>query len=91
MLQVSKYKRTNITFEVFLYESAKWILPDSTVVFRAPLDQRGLGMVTQDTSCPASVLRTTSSRIFGFLDGRKAHLLVSSGNDCLTLFLLFQN
>ncbi|WAR25690.1 hypothetical protein MAR_011394 [Mya arenaria] len=49
--EVSQYRRTNISYEVFLYEGATWVWPDSTVEFRRTLDQRALGMDTGATSC----------------------------------------
>ncbi|XP_052779121.1 uncharacterized protein LOC128216566 [Mya arenaria] len=77
--EVSQYRRTNISYEVFLYEGATWVWPDSTVEFRRTLDQRALGMDTGATSCSSSILRTTSGRIWGNIDGTKSHLLVSTG------------
>lgn len=80
MLQVSQYRRTNITYELFLYEGATWVLPESTVEFREVLDQGAHGMNTGSTSCPTSMLRATSGHLWGIIDGRKAQLLISTGN-----------
>ena len=78
-LQVSRYRHANITYEVYLYEGATWILPESVVEFREPLDQKGLGMEDSAYACTSSVLKTSSSRLWGTVVGNKAHLLVSTG------------
>ena len=57
-------------------------MPESTVEFREVLDQRALGMGTTSTSCVASVLRDTSSHLWGTVDGSKSHLLVATGTLC---------
>lgn len=81
--QVSQYRRANVTYEVFLYEGATWILPESILEFRENLDQKGIGMADSTYACTSSVLKQTSSRIWGTVVGNKAHVLVSTG----TLFI----
>ena len=76
--QVSQYRRANVTYEIYLYEDATWILPESIVEFREVLDQPGIGM-SNTYACSSSYLRATSSHLWGTVVGDKAHLLVSTG------------
>ncbi|KAL4226615.1 hypothetical protein ACF0H5_014598 [Mactra antiquata] len=79
LTEVSQYKPTNISYELYLYEDATWVMPESRVIFREVLDQQSLGMDTSSTSCPSNILRSTNGRFWGTIDGTKTHLIVSRG------------
>ena len=81
---MSLYHRANITYELYLYEGATWILPESVVEFRAALDQPGIGM-SNSYACSSSYLRGTSSYLWGTVVGDKAQLLISTGTNIASI------
>lgn len=77
--QTSAYKRANMTYHLFLYEGATWILPKATVEFREVLDEAGRGI--RSDACPSGLLNSNFVKIWGTVIGDKAHLLIATGDD----------
>ena len=66
-----------MTYHLFLYETATWILPDATVEFREVLDEAGRGI--RSDACPSRFLNSNSVKLWGTVIGDKAHLLIATG------------
>lgn len=79
LLQSSAYRRANMTYHLFLYEGATWILPEATVEFREVLDEAGRGI--RSDACPSGLLNSNFIKIWGTVMGDKAHLLIATGDN----------
>lgn len=79
LLQSSAYRRANMTYHLFLYEGATWILPEATVEFREVLDEAGRGI--RSDACPSGLLNSNFMKIWGTVMGDKAHLLIATGDN----------
>lgn len=79
LLQSSAYRRANMTYHLFLYEGATWILPEATVEFRDVLDEAGRGI--RSDACPSGLLNSNFIKIWGTVIGDKAHLLIATGDN----------
>lgn len=79
VLQSSAYRRANMTYHLFLYEGATWILPEATVEFREVLDEAGRGI--RSDACPSGLLNSNFIKIWGTVIGDKAHLLIATGDN----------
>lgn len=79
LLQSSAYRRANMTYHLFLYEGATWILPEATVEFREVLDEAGRGI--RSDACSSGLLNSNFIKIWGTVLGDKAHLLIATGDN----------
>jgi hypothetical protein len=70
-IQVSPYKRVNMTWFPVIYEEAKLILPPAWYEIRSPLADGG--------TCAASYLVSAVRQIWGSLIGNDAHVIIGSG------------
>ncbi|XP_033745593.1 uncharacterized protein LOC117331107 [Pecten maximus] len=77
LTETTQHRRANVTYLLFLYKNATWILPDATVEFRESLNEVSQGI--SSSACSSSYLNSNTVKIWGTVVGDKANLLLASG------------
>ncbi|KAL5013117.1 hypothetical protein ScPMuIL_007387 [Solemya velum] len=75
--ETNHHRMINVTYHPYIYENAKWILPESQFVIRESLDEKARGI--NSNACPTANLNSANLVIWGTFQSYLAHIVVASG------------